>query len=313
MFNLFKKKVSSTIKNISKKISKEGKVEKKGMLEKITKKVTEKELSEDLLDKVLWDLDLVLLENNVASEVSKKIIEDIKVNLKGKSVKRKDTEKIIENSLRKTLKNILDNGKVNLKAKKKPTLFLFLGFNGSGKTTSIAKFGNYLLKKNKKCIFAAGDTYRAASIEQLEEHGKRLGIKVIKHRYGGDPAAVIFDAVKHAKSKNINYVLADTAGRSHMNKNLMDELKKIVNVNNPDLNFLVVEAIAGNDVVEQAKIFNEVGINGIILTKWDIDEKGGTALSLTYTLKKPIVFIGDGQEYKDFKEFKVEEVLKNII
>jgi len=163
-------------------------------------------------------------------------------------------------------------------------------------------------------VFAAGDSFRAASIEQLEEHGRKLSINVIKHKYGADSAAVIFDAKKHAESRKIDVVLADTAGRTHVNKNLMDELNKVVRVNKPDLKILIIDSLVGNDAVPQAKMFDEgVGVDAVMFTKVDVNEKGGCILSVAHTLKKPILFLGFGQKYSDIKTFKPEEFIENII
>lgn len=293
--------------------------EKQGFFGKLKSAFTETKISDSALNDTLWDLELVLLENNVAQEVAQRISADIKANLSGKLVKRGQIESIIRDSMRKTIKAELDYEPVDIEgiiksAKKqgRPALIVFVGFNGSGKTTNLAKLGHYLKSRKYSCIFAAADSFRVAAIEQLEEHGRRLGIPVIKHKYGADPAAVIFDAVAHAKAKGIDVVLADTAGRVHTDRNLIGELAKIVRVNKPDLKLLVVEAIAGNDVVEQAKIFGEIGLDGVILTKWDVDEKGGAALSVAHTLKKPIVFLGTGQGYEDLEEFEVERVLEGV-
>ncbi|MCK5345385.1 MAG: signal recognition particle-docking protein FtsY, partial [Candidatus Heimdallarchaeota archaeon] len=163
------------------------------------------------------------------------------------------------------------------------------------------------------CVFAAGDTFRAAAIQQLEEHADNLSVKIIKHDYGADSSAVIFDAVRYAESKNVDVVLADTAGRNHHDSNLLEELKKIRKVIEPDLCLLVVESIAGNDVVEQAKKFSEVKLDGFVLSKWDVDDKGGAALTLTYMVNKPVYFLGTGQGYSDLKVFDLEEVVNNII
>jgi fused signal recognition particle receptor len=191
---------------------------------------------------------------------------------------------------------------------------VFLGFNGSGKTTTIARIG-YLLKKNGlSCVFAAADSWRAAAIEQLEEHGSKLGIEVIKHKYGADPAAVIFDAVKHARAKDMDVVLADTAGRSHSNVNLMDELKKIIRVNKPDLKILVLDALAGNDIYDQCKLFNDaVGVDALIITKADVYEKGGATLSASFTIKKPILYIGVGQEYENLERFDPDKMVEKLL
>ncbi len=192
-------------------------------------------------------------------------------------------------------------------------MIVFFGINGSGKTTTIAKIA-YLLKKHKiTSVFAASDTFRAASIEQIEKHAEKLGIKVIKHKYGSDPAAVAFDAINYAKAHNIDVVLIDTSGRMHTEQNLLEEMKKICRVAKPDLRIFVGEAIVGNDAIEQGKTFNdEIGIDGIILTKADVDEKGGATISLSYITKKPILFLGTGQGYADLKEFNKEEILKKI-
>lgn len=297
----------------------EKKVKKEGILSKITRPITSKTLSSDFLDDILWEIEIALLENNVAQAVSLKIVADIKDKLVNQSVRKSEAERIIKDTMRNTIFEILNLDKVDIEEKirdakneHRSLLILFLGFNGSGKTTSIGKMGNYLINKGHSCVFAAGDSFRAAAVEQLEVHGHNLGIKVIKQAYGTDPAAIIFDAQKHASARGINVVLADTAGRVHTDRNLIDELKKIVRVNKPDLKFLVIESIAGNDVVEQAKVFDEVELDGIILTKTDVDEKGGSALSLCYTLGKPVYFIGTGQEYSDFVEFDAEQAVKSI-
>ena len=198
--------------------------------------------------------------------------------------------------------------------KQKPLKILFLGPNGAGKTTSIAKIAKYFLDNKKSVIVAAGDTFRAASIEQLEEHAKNIGVKVIKHQYGADPAAVGFDAVKAAEAKKIDVVLIDTAGRQDTNKNLLEELKKIDRVVKPDLKLYVGEAYTGQALLQQASEFNDaIGLDGFVLTKIDTDTKGGTAISLLYKLKKPILFVGTGQRYEDLLEFKPEFIIDRIL
>ena len=289
---------------------------KESFTDRLINAVDKKKLSEDFVDSALWDLEVALLENNVASDVSDKIIHDVRESLIGKSVKRSNAEKIITESLKKSVLEILGQPKIDFKkilAEKKPTTILLLGFNGSGKTTSAAKLAHYFMKQDYSVVLAAGDSFRAAAIEQLTIHAEKLKVPIIKHTYGADPAAVIFDARKHAESKGIDLVIADTAGRVHTDANLVRELEKIVRVNKPDLKFLVVESIAGNDVLGQAHVFESIGIDGIILTKWDVDEKGGTALSLCHALKKPIVFLGTGQEYDDFEEFDAKEAVESII
>jgi fused signal recognition particle receptor len=225
---------------------------------------------------------------------------------------------MIFDSLKESVETLFINNDFDIiseikKKKSKPYIVSFIGVNGSGKTTSMAKIANLLLKNNLSVVFAASDTFRAAAIQQLEEHANKLGIKMIKHDYESDPAAVAFDAIKHAEAKGIDVVLIDTAGRLHSNDNLMNELKKLIRVNKPDLKIFVGESITGNDCVEQAKLFNEtVGIDAIVLAKADVDEKGGAAISVSFVTKKPIIFLGTGQTYDDLTKFDSRVIIKNI-
>ncbi len=294
--------------------------EKPGFIRGLIQKITEKKLDDSEIEKFLRDLQIILLENDVALETAERICDDVKQELKGKSVKRGEVEKAIKSALRNAMLDVMKQPEMNIEEliekkygeTKKPFLIVFFGFNGSGKTTSIAKLA-HLLKKYRPVI-AAGDTFRAASIEQLEHHGQKLGVDVVKQKYGSDSAAVIFDAVKHAQSKGSKLVLADTAGRSHSNINLMDELRKIVRVNSPDMRVLVLDSITGNDIYDQSRLFNEAaGVDAIILTKADVYEKGGAALSATHTIKKPVLFLGVGQEYDDLKEFDPEYIVNNLL
>ncbi len=290
----------------------------KSFSQKVKEIIVKKTLSNAEFEKLFWDIEITLLENNVALEVIERIKEDLRNELVDKKIFRNKISKIVEDTLKKSISEILDVEKVDLadlirKSGKKPFVILFLGINGSGKTTTVAKVANYLKKKGFSCVLAAGDTFRAAAIQQLEEHAKNLGIKMIKQEYGSDSAAVAYDTIEYAKAHSIDVVLVDTAGRLHSNKNLMQELKKIVRVANPDIKIFVGESITGNDCVEQAKAFNEqIGIDYIILTKADIDDKGGAALSITYVTKKPILFIGTGQNYDDLKPFNKELVEKTL-
>jgi fused signal recognition particle receptor len=189
----------------------------------------------------------------------------------------------------------------------------FIGVNGTGKTTTIAKLAERLKEQQYNVVIAAGDTFRAGAIEQLEKHADRLGVKMIKHQQGADPAAVIYDAVQYAKNNKKDVVLADTAGRLHTNTNLMEQLKKISRVVKPDLVIFVDEAIAGNDAVERARLFNDaVPVSGTILTKADADAKGGAAISIAHITGKPILFLGVGQEYKDLKKFETQWFLDRL-
>ncbi len=287
----------------------------KGFFAKAKEYVSTKRISADKFDGLFWDLELALLENNVSVEVIEKIKSDLKEELVDKPLPR-DVEKKIEETLKKSLEEVLDIEKIDFIEKvknKKPFIIAFFGINGSGKTTSIAKIAHLLKKQGLTSVLAASDTFRAAAIHQLEEHANNLQLKIIKHDYGADAAAVAFDAVKFAQKQGTDVVLIDTAGRLHSDTNLMDELKKIVKVVNPDLKIFVGESITGNDCVEQASKFNEhIGIDGIILTKADVDEKGGAAISVSFITKKPILFIGTGQEYDNLQEFDADLVLNSL-
>lgn len=283
---------------------------------KVKTSLTTKKISAEKFEELFWDLELALLENNVSVEVIEKIKEDLKQELVDKPLPR-DVAGKIEETLRQTLTEILSFEKVDLlkaaKEKDTPLVIAFFGINGTGKTTSIAKMAHYFQKHKLSVVLAACDTFRAAAIQQLEEHADKLGVKIIKHDYGADAAAVAFDAVKYAEKNKIKVVLLDTAGRLHSNTNLMQELEKIMRVAKPDLKIFVGESITGNDCIEQAKKFNDlVEMDGAILTKVDVDEKGGAPVSISYTIKKPILFLGVGQGYDDLEEFDAQIVLKRL-
>lgn len=284
----------------------------------VSEKVSEREINEKDLEDVLWDLKVSLMQSDVAVETADRIADDIEEELVGKQAKRTKIEKIIRDAFHDSVRSILDQGDVDIveeiKDKEKPVTVLFLGFNGSGKTTTLAKFAHILKNEGLSTVFAAGDTYRAASIEQISQHGDSLGVKVIKHDYEADAAAVVYDAFEHADSEGKDVVLADSAGRSHSDANLMDELDKICRVNEPDFKILVLDSLTGNDAVEQAKQFEEIiGVDGIILSKMDVNEKGGAALSVAHSIKKPILYIGVGQEYEDLERFSSEDMVERIL
>lgn len=292
--------------------------EKKGFFDKIKEAATTKKISDKDFDEMFYDLELALLESNVAYIVVEKIKEDLKKDIVDKPIKRSDVDEIIEKSLKKSIESLFDVENINLlnsikNKSEKPFVIVFVGVNGVGKTSSIAKIAYYLKKNNISCIMAAADTWRAASIEQLEYHANKIGVKIIKHDYGSDPTAVSYDAVAYAKSKGIDVVLIDTAGRQHSNANLISEMQKIIRVIKPDLKIFVGESITGSDCIEQAISFNEaIGIDGIILSKADIDEKGGAAISMEYIIKKPIIYVGTGQELNDLTEFSKEKIISSI-
>ena len=294
------------------------KEEKKGFFGKITEKITTTQISNEQFDELFTELEMVLLENNVALSVIDAIKENLKKDLLNVPIKRGKVFDTIKESLHRSIEALFAVENVDLTqriktTKEKPFVIVFVGVNGSGKTTSIAKIA-YLLKQNGlSCVMAAADSWRAAAIQQLEEHGQKLGVRVIKQDYGSDPAAIAFDAIAAAKAKNIDAVLIDTAGRQHSNKNLMEEMKKIIRVAKPHLKIFVAESLTGNDAVDQGRQFNEaIGIDGIILTKSDVDEKGGAAVSISYVTGKPILYLGVGQNYSDIKLFDVNVLLKSI-
>ncbi|MGD8544351.1 MAG: signal recognition particle-docking protein FtsY, partial [Candidatus Bathyarchaeota archaeon] len=255
----------------------------------LVEKISTTELKAENLRPILSNFKLNLIENDVAVEVADHVCKELEKRLDGVQIKRlEDRKEIVRKNLHEILRSILTSDKMislleQIKEKRRtnePYIIVFVGINGTGKTTSIAKVAKLLMKKGYSVILACSDTYRAGSIEQLEEHAKRLGVRMIKHKYGADPAAVAYDAIAHAKAHGVSIVLIDTAGRIQTNKNLMNELGKIKRVINPDLTVLTVDALTGNDAVMQAKEFHKsVGIDGTILTKVDADVKGGAALS----------------------------------
>lgn len=286
-------------------------------------RVAKTELKGKDLENVLDEFELSLVENDVAVSVAEFVGNELKEKLKDASFARfRDPRAGVKVILQGVLLSVLQRaGTLDIfdlidkkRAAGEPAIIVFIGINGTGKTTSIAKLAYILQKKGRSVILAAGDTYRSGAMEQLEEHARRVGVRVIKHQYGGDPAAVAFDAVSYAKAHGINAVLIDTAGRMQTNKNLLEEMRKIVRVTNPDLTILVVDALTGNDAVQQGKIFSEaVKIDGVILAKLDADVKGGSAISLSYIMGKPVAMVGTGQKYDDLEPFQPEAIVKNLI
>ncbi|MBU0758005.1 MAG: signal recognition particle-docking protein FtsY [Nanoarchaeota archaeon] len=294
----------------------EPKPEKKGFFGKISDSFTKISLSDEKFEELFWDMEIALLENNVSVEVIDKIKNDLRMDLVNNRLSRKHLNEHVLNSLKKSIESLFDVKKIDLFkeiSKKKPYIIAMIGINGSGKTTTLAKIISLLQKKKLKVVVGACDTFRAAAIQQLEEHTTKLGVKLIKQDYGADAAAVAYDAIEHAKAKGIDVVLLDTGGRLHTNKNLMDELHKLVRVAKPDLKIFVGESIAGNDLTEQVKLFNsDIGIDAVVLAKADIDEKGGAAISVSYMTGKPILYMGTGQGYDDLEEFDKKKILEKI-
>ena len=283
--------------------------------------IKEKSISEEDVEDILFELELGLLEADVAMDVSSVVVESVKNDLVGQKIKRSsDIEEYTYQALKNAVAKIIDiDGKSMTElleekvAQGEPLVVMLVGINGTGKTTTIGKLSNYYLKKGYTPVIAASDTFRAGAIEQVQYHADKLGVKLIKHEKGSDPAAVAFDAVQHAKAKGKELVLIDTAGRMQTNTNLMDEMKKIRRVSKPDLVVFVGDALTGNDATEQARKFNEaIDIDGVILTKADADSKGGAALSVGYIIKKPILFLGMGQSYDDIQEYDADWMLEQI-
>ncbi|MBQ7927599.1 MAG: signal recognition particle-docking protein FtsY [Methanobrevibacter sp.] len=283
--------------------------------------VREKTIQEKHVDDILFELEMELLQGDVAMEVASEVVDGVKDNLVGKKIKRSnDITELTFNALRDTVAEIIDIPGKSMtemieekKAQGEPLVVMFVGINGTGKTTTIGKLANYYLKKGYTPVIAASDTFRAGAIEQVTYHADNVGVKIIKHQKGSDPAAVAYDAVEHARAQGKELVLIDTAGRMQTNTNLMDEMKKIKRVSKPDLVIFVGDALTGNDATEQAKKFNEaIDIDGVILTKADADSKGGASLSIGYVIQKPIMFLGVGQGYDDIKEYDAEWMLNQL-
>ncbi len=268
-----------------------------------------RKISEKELDELLWELELGLLEADAALPVIEEIKASVRESLLGKRVDRQFTvEAAVKLALQNAIEKVLKLSEFDfdefIAKHEKPVVVMFVGINGTGKTTAIAKITNRLQKNGQSVVLAAGDTFRAGAIEQISIHGDRLGAKVIKHQSGGDPAAVAYDAIDHAKARQRDVVLVDTAGRMQTNANLMDEMKKIKRVAKPHLTIFVGDSLAGNDAIEQAVTFNkEIGIDAVILTKIDTDAKGGAALSIAHAVKKPIAFLSTGQAYEEIIKF----------
>ena len=275
-------------------------------------------IREKHLENVLWEMELALMESDVAVEALEEMKAIIKKRLIGLRVENRAAitptiEKALKASLVELLSKTTFDPQTLLEKRDGPLVIAFVGVNGTGKTTTIARITDWLQQNGKSVVMAASDTFRAGAIEQLELHAQRLGCKFIKHQAGGDPAAVAFDAVEHARAKHRDIVMIDTAGRMQTNSNLMDEMKKIKRVAKPDLIMFVGDSLAGNDAIDQAKKFHEaVGIDAVVLTKLDVDAKGGAALSISSAIGQPIAFVGIGQDYGDLMPFDAAWIVERI-
>ncbi|MFW9794423.1 MAG: signal recognition particle-docking protein FtsY [Candidatus Thorarchaeota archaeon] len=295
----------------------------RGAIDKAVTKATTKELTDKNLADAVWELQMVLIQNDVAVEVAEHVCDLTKKKILGTRTGRlENLTKFFKSAILESILEVLTpehpldpiEFATEKKQRGEPTTILFVGVNGTGKTTTLAKLANIYKNNGFSVVIAAGDTFRAGSIEQLEKHAERLGIRVIKQDYGSDAAAIAFDAVAHAKARHIDIVLIDTAGRMQSNKNLLEEMKKIVRVAQPDLKVFVGDALAGNDALSQAKEFhNAIGIDGAILTKVDADPSGGAALSIAFVTGRPVVYVGVGQNYNDLRRFDPDWFAQRLI
>jgi fused signal recognition particle receptor len=332
MFDAIRKKLKDSLTTLQQTFSKVDRLEKEAKAIRLEERQPEEEreegvksrsllrhkITENEISRVYGIISDAMLENGVAASVLEEIHKDLLIKLHGTEVPVLGVNKAIDIAIRDSILSILiEEPKDKLLEKiksKKPYVILFIGVNGAGKTTTIAKVAKFLIDKGLKPVAAAGDTFRAASIEQLEIHCRKLGMDIVKSKYGADPASVAFDAISHAKKSNLDVVLIDTAGRSDINKNLIEELKKLKKVSKPDLTIFVGDALTGADAVNQAKIFDgDIGIDGTILSKSDVDKKGGAVLSISYMTKKPIIFLGTGQGYDDLIPFDKKKTVEFIL
>jgi fused signal recognition particle receptor len=290
------------------------------LVEKVKLLVIDRELviSEKDMAEALNELEMTLLESDVALPVTDAIIAHVKKTLVGKHRKiGESVDALVVRALKSALLAVLGNGfdlTEYIKSHPRPVRILFTGVNGTGKTTTIAKVGSFLKKQGFSVVIGAGDTFRAGAIEQIDVHAQRIGIKIIQHQAGADPSAVLFDTVQYAQSHKIDVVLADTAGRFHTKANLMSQLEKIKRVMKPDLVIYVDEAVAGNDAVVRAAEFEKtVGADAVVLTKADMDSRGGAAISIAHTIGKPLMFLGTGQSYDDIMPFSPSQVVDELL
>ncbi|MBE6514784.1 MAG: signal recognition particle-docking protein FtsY [Thermoplasmata archaeon] len=300
------------------KLRKQEKAEKKSEPSAAPVSDSGKKIKEDPLDEILDELEIILLEADVAYPVVEEIKAGVRQNLVGRKYDRSySLDQVVEMAVKDAIRNVLKINEFDfdqwMEGRERPTVIMFVGINGTGKTTAIAKIANRLQKQEKTVVMAACDTFRAGAIEQLTIHAEKLGCKIVKQAQDADPAAVAYDAIEHARSKRKDVVLIDTAGRMQTNNNLIEEMKKIVRVSKPDLKVFVGDSLAGNDAIEQAKVFDAaVGIDAVILTKIDTDAKGGAALSIAHTIGKPIAFVCNGQEYDDIVKFNTEWMIDRM-
>jgi len=277
---------------------------------------------EDMAD-LLNDLKLKFVECDIAFDLAEEITQGLALALKGQRIHRvgSNIDGLIAKALRDSLLRSVAVEQVDVprsiaerSKRAETTVMMFVGVNGSGKTTTIAKVAHMLTEKGLSVVLACSDTFRAGAIEQLQRHADKLGIRMVKRPYGSDPASVAYDAVAHANSHHLNAVLIDTAGRMQTKKNLMDELGKIKRVVPPQFTIFVGDALAGNDALDQARAFNEsVGFDAAVVAKFDADTKGGAALSIIYETRRPVIYVGVGQGYEDLQPFSASSYVDGLL
>jgi fused signal recognition particle receptor len=280
-------------------------------------------LSEPEIENFLEELKVSMLESDVSYDTTEQFAEDLHSKLSNKEIESKKIREEIVSTVRGSLLNVLYKGNaVNIDelikerkiSKELPVIVLFLGPNGAGKTTTVAKMAHHFKSRGVSNVLSASDTFRAAAIEQIEHHAKKIGVPVIKSSYGADPASIAFDSIAYARAHNIDLVLIDSAGRQETNKSLINEIQKMVRVAKPDVTIFVGESTAGNQIAEQIKEFNKfVKIDGIILTKLDCDAKGGGALSISHTTGIPILFFGIGEGYDQIIPYNPNYIVDAIL
>ncbi len=266
-------------------------------------------------EELFEELEETLITCDIGAATSVKICDELRRRVKENGVK--DPEMIME-LLKEVIGDMLGEPK-KLDLSTKPSVILVIGVNGAGKTTTIGKLANSLKNEGKKVLVAAADTFRAAAIDQLEVWTERAGVDIIKHKEGGDPAAVVFDALTAAKARGVDVVICDTAGRLHNKKNLMDELKKISRIVHTQAEgcslevLLALDATTGQNAVNQARLFNEAAdITGIILTKLDGTAKGGIIISITDDLKIPVKLVTVGEKIEDIQPFDTHDFVEAL-
>lgn len=281
----------------------------KGAFSAASKRLGERALGAGEVDGALEELEMALLQSDVSVEVASAIRGRARQSLVGAVVEKKSAQEAIRAALVGAVSSVLDGaGSVDLLSRvsgsEGPCVVVFVGINGTGKTTTLAKVAHMLRASGHSVVIAAADTFRAGAIEQLKEHAKRLNVKIVAQNYGSDPAAVARDAVLYAKSHGTDCVLVDTAGRMQTSSNLMEQISKITRVVKPDLKIFVGDSLAGNDTLSQAgEFYRHTEFDAAMLTKADADARGGAALSIAHATGRPVIFVGTGQEYGDLRPF----------